>query len=70
MRRLSTTVGRGGNCRMALQDSSVIFSKESARSQDSSIIFGKESTRSQNSWVLFGKESTIFVFGKESSWRG
>ena len=55
---------------MALQDSSVIFSKESARSQDSSIIFGKESTRSQNSWVLFGKEATIFVFGKESSWRG
>ena len=28
MRRLSTTVGRGGNCRIASQDSSVTFARE------------------------------------------
>ena len=31
MRRLSTTVGRGGNCRIASQDSSVTFSREFVR---------------------------------------
>ena len=70
MRRLRTTVGRGGNWRMASQESSVIFRKEFASSQDSSVIFGKEFAGSQDSSAIFGKDSTIVVFGKESTWRG
>ena len=54
-RRPSTTEGRGGNCRMASQDSSVILSKESTV-----VIFSKESITD-----IFSKDSTRRGFGDE-----